>query len=111
MSRLRSLPRVRVPLSEVGGVPQAQVRGILGYKLPGQDRMDTPQPGQDGVSSLARTGWGTTPPLPGQNSRSTCYAAGGMPLEFRQEDYCFFLYIIILEWLPCQRYINCQFVH
>ena len=32
--------------------------------------------------------WGTPPPIRRQNSRvSTCYAAGGMPLAFTQEDF------------------------
>ena len=58
-----------------------------------------PQPGLDGGRGTwgnpppARSGWcggGTpsTPPPIGQSSIvSTCYAAGGMPLAFTQEDF------------------------
>ena len=55
---------------------------------PSQVRMvypPLPQPGQDGVPSLARDG---VLPSPGQGSRwSTWYAAGGMPFAFTQEDF------------------------
>ena len=56
---------------------------------PGQDWGISP--GQDWVPP--RLGWGTAPartrfpPPPRQNCRATtCYAAGGMPLAFTQED-------------------------
>ena len=35
-----------------------------------------------------RTGWGTPPPV--RRQISTCYAAGGMPLAFTQEDFLVF---------------------
>ena len=68
-----------------------------GYPSPGQEKY--PSPGKDGVPP-ARSRWGTRPgqdgvppsqdwgtPPPGQNIRArTCYAAGGMPLAFMQED-------------------------
>ena len=52
--------------------------GTPGWGTPARTGLDT---------SLARSRWGTPP---GQNSRaSTCYAAGGMPLAFTQEDFLF----------------------
>ena len=40
------------------------------------------------VPPSTRTGWGTPPPPIRQSSiASTCYAAGGMPLAFTQEDF------------------------
>ena len=45
------------------------------------------QSGLDGVPPV-RTGWGTPSPVRRQSSKaSTCYAVGGMPLAFTQEDF------------------------
>ena len=53
-----------------GGTPsQVWMGGYLGYP---------PQPGLDGVPS---------PPHRQSSIASTCYAAGGMPLAFTQEDF------------------------
>ena len=107
-----------VPGPFQGGGTPVLAKG-RGYFLPqlGQDR-DTPQPGQDWGTPLGRTGLGHLPPArtwlgylpsqditgyplgqdrtevppppPRQNSRAnTCYAAGGMPLAFTQEDFLF----------------------
>ena len=84
------------------GTPsQVQVRGILGYPQPGMDGvppsqnwmgyptpcqewMGSPQPGLDGVPPGQN--WMGYPPIR-QSIASTCYAAGGMPLAFTQEDF------------------------
>ena len=94
------------PMSSLGGLPHLHLHTIIlplipcpfhgvphlhpiilplvpcpfwGYPSPRWGDWGTPQPGQDGVPP--------PPPPPGQNSRTrTCYAAGGMPLAFTQED-------------------------
>ena len=73
----------------VGGTPaRSGWWGYLGYPPPPQLGLDdggTP-PHQD----LARVppGMGYPPPPTRQSSiASTCYAAGGMPLAFTQEDF------------------------
>ena len=62
------------------GVPHPRSALNLGYP-PGQDWMGYPPPGPglDGVP----------PPKPSDRAalESTCYAAGGMPLAFTQEDF------------------------
>ena len=101
-----------------GGVPHHRSVGG-GYPIPGLDgegypsqiwMVGVPQPGLDGRGYLGyppRPGldggehtWGTPPPPPPildgvppprQSSiASTCYAAGGMPLAFMQEDFLVF---------------------
>ena len=42
-----------------------------------------PRSGVGGYPGQVFTGWGTPPP----SIASTCYAAGGMPLAFTQEDF------------------------
>ena len=66
----QGVPQYRYTLSQAG----------MGYPQPGMEyplaRMGYPQ-----------QGWGT-PHTPGyDNRRSTCYAAGSMPLVFTQEDF------------------------
>ena len=75
------------PPSARTGLGYPPARTGLGYP-PARSGWGTPPPGQvrTGVPPLARSGWSTFP-APRQNSRaSTCYAAGGMPLAFTQED-------------------------
>ena len=75
-----------VPHPADGGYPPSKIRmGVL----PIQDWMGYPLPHQqDGVCPLSKTGWGTPPPVRRQISKvSTCYAAGGVPLAFTQEDF------------------------
>ena len=67
-----------------------------------------PPSGLDEVPPF-RTGWGTPPiqdwigtlsPIRRQSSvASTCYAAGGMPLAFTQED--FLVFILMRTWTLC----------
>ena len=61
----------------------------------------SPPPWLDGVPPTV-TGWGTPnptmtgwgkPPPPHTNIASTCYAAGGMPLAFTQEDFLVSLFV------------------
>ena len=96
-------------LSQVqGGMPQGTpIQDWMGYP-PGPDLgWGTPNPELDGVSPWSRpgmgypqsrTGWGTPPPIQDwmgtphpirrQSSiANTRYVAGGMPLEFTQEDF------------------------
>ena len=87
------------------GVPPDQVRMghppdqvWMGYPLdlgwgtprPGQDGAP-PWPGLDGVPPRPGTGYPPRPgmgyPPPNWDIASTCYAAGGMPLAFTQEDF------------------------
>ena len=109
------------PRSECGG-------GYLGYSHPlNQVRMGYPPtwPGLDGVlpgpgmgypltwdgvppwtwngvpPDLGRStpldlGWGTPPGI-----ASTCYAAGGMPLAFTQEDFLVLKLVLLQCFLPC----------
>ena len=73
------------------GVPPSKIR----MRYPTHQRLD-------GVPPPSRTGWGTphprldeaTSPIPPPptvrrqiSKASTCYAAGGMPLAFTQEDF------------------------
>ena len=88
-----------------GRVSQPKVWMEGGYPIPGLDG-GYPIPGLDRVGGAQGTpsspGWGTShqqdgvPPCPGQdgggylnwNSMAcTCYAAGGMPLAFTQEEF------------------------
>ena len=46
-----------------------------------------PHPRMEYTPPQARSGWEYPPPPGWDNRRSTCYAAGGMPLAFRQEDF------------------------
>ena len=87
---------------ERGGLPHLAIGGgypLLrsgwgGYPFPGLDG-GTPFPGLDrGDTPFAgpRSGWRVPPhPRSGQGDRNiavcTCYAAGGMPLAFMQEDF------------------------
>ena len=87
----------------VGGYPGYPPQpGLDGVPPPNQVWMvggtwGTPSPGLDGgggvpgVPPPTRSGWGTPPPDQvwiRQNSiASTCYAAGGVPLAFTQEDF------------------------
>ena len=87
----RFFPRSLVP-GPFKGVPQD---GVLPVRS-GQIR--TPQPGQ-----------GRVPPSPRQNSRAnTCYATGGMPLAFTQEDFLFlfgfpiFLFSLLVCMIYCE---------
>ena len=80
------------PISDQdGGYPTSWPE--MGYPHPGQ------LPGQDGGYPLS-AGWGYPPPIqvpsqdgggevtPNQNNIACiCYAAGGMPLAFTQEDF------------------------
>ena len=55
---------------------------------PGQNWMGVPSP-----PPLVGTGWGT---LPSSGDREACYAAGGMPLAFTQEDPLFFVVFLVI---------------
>ena len=82
----------------VGGYPWYPSTTRTGWGTPHQDWMGYPPP------STTRTGWGTPPtqvwmvggtrgtPTPMRQSSiaSTCYAAGGVPLAFTQEDFLVF---------------------
>ena len=57
------------------GVPQPGLNG-RGYPIPGV-----------GVPSQVWMVGGTQPPIRQSSIASTCYAAGGMPLAFTQEDF------------------------
>ena len=61
------------------------------------------QDGLDGVTPLSRTGWGNPSPLVGRHSSiaNTCYAVGGIPLAFTQEDF-----LVILANFPLQLHEN-----
>ena len=75
------------------GYPR-QVWMVEGYPIPGLG-WGLPQPGLDGwylgYPPPAGSGWweGTQgmPPTRQSSIASTCYAAGGMPLAFRKEDF------------------------
>ena len=91
-----SSPRYPHPVPIGGGYP-SQVS--IGYPIPHWDWM--------GVSPV-RTRWGYphrdwmggTPRK--QNSRvSTCYATGGMPLVFKQEDFLAFFFKTSVGHLDC----------
>ena len=117
------LSQVTGPMSFPGGTPVpgsfpghwSQVTGprsFLGVPHPDQG---VPQSWQDGVPPLARSRWGTPPtsqvrmgylcpgqdlgpppPPPEQNNRaSTCYATGGMPLAFTQEDCLVYIDVFV----------------
>ena len=66
---------------------------VRGYPIPGLGRGYPPaRSGRWGggvpwVPPTTRTGWGTHPPSRQSSIASTCYAAGGMPLAFTQEDF------------------------
>ena len=52
--------------------------------------------------------WGTPPPITQSSIASTCYAAGGVPLVFTQEDFLFigfidFFYFIYFYLFPNRR--------
>ena len=90
-------------LAKSGGTPAR----FGGYPIPGlgvtHPRVGVPQPGLGGYpisglgGTLTRSGWGVprypptlrwdTPPPRQISIASTCYAAGGMPLAFTQEDF------------------------
>ena len=60
-----------------------------GYPHPrsGQIPQGTPpHPRLDGIPPPSKTGWGT-PSHPPISKASTCYAAGGVPIAFTQEDF------------------------
>ena len=76
------------PLSQpwIGGTPISRM-GYLPYPwVPPVRRMGYPPDLRWGVPP-SKTGWGT--PLP-VSKTSTCYAAGGVPLAFTQEDFLVF---------------------
>ena len=90
--------------------------GYLGYPPPGQDGVPPP-PTWDGVpppldltgvppldmgqGTPPDLGWGNPPQtwdgVPPPGIASTCYAAGGMPLAFTQEDFLVYLYFHYLK--------------
>ena len=81
-------PRLLVP-GPFWGIPQPWPGQDGVPTRPGQDRV--PPPGQVRMRYPTARDWGT--PHRGQNSRaSTCYAAGGMPLAFRQDDFLVWTY-------------------
>ena len=69
------------------GTPLGQVWMVGGYLIPG---VGVPWPGLDGGGGT----WGNPPYPPTRQSSiaSTCYAGGGMPLAFTQEDFLVFLF-------------------
>ena len=78
--------------SQVGGVPSPRsggypVPGLGGYLVPGPGGYPVPGPGGYPIPGL-----GGTPGTPPRQSStaSTCYAAGGVPLAFTQEDFLVF---------------------
>ena len=76
---------IQYPSQVRTGYPYQDWMGVPPLRLDG----GTPPPNLDWVPPI-RAGWGyPPPPLPRrQSSRaSTCYAAGGMPLAFTQEDF------------------------
>ena len=84
----------------MGGTPfQVWMVGDPGYP--------PPRPGLDGGVLHLRFGWwggtwGTLPPTMRQSSiASTCYAAGGVPLAFTQED---FLVIVVCSHFNLRNY-------
>ena len=64
-----------------GGTPQSKT----GWVLP-NPRLDGVPPSRTGWGTPppSKTGWGTPPPV---SKASTCYASGGVPLAFTQEDF------------------------
>ena len=92
---LLSQVQMGYPILLMGGTPiQDQDRGYPGVspgwgldRVPHQDWMGVP---------LSRTGWGN----PSQISiASTCYAAGGMPLAFKQEDF-----LVVIDFEFCSEF-------
>ena len=95
-----------VPQSGLGGVPHPKSGG---YPIPGLDGVPPSQtwdgvpPPRPGTGYPRILGWGTPPdlgrgtlpppdlrwgtPPPTWDIASTCYAVGGMPLAFTQEDF------------------------
>ena len=65
-------------------------RGYQGTLWPGLDGGGVPKVPTGQVwcgGGYPGTGWGTLPPIRQSSIASTCYAAGGMPLAFTQEDF------------------------
>ena len=91
-----------VPLFRTGWDTPYQQNGIP----PVQDWMGSPCPGLDGIPPISRmgyppsqTGWGTPHQVPPTISKaSTCYAAGGVPLAFTQEDFLVLFLSIVKNW-------------
>ena len=75
------------PIQLIGGGRIPHHSGPGGYPIPGLDGLL--DGGYPWVPPPSRTGWNTPPPpIMRQNSiGSTCYAAGGMPLAFTQDDF------------------------
>ena len=80
---------------KTGGTPHIPpVQDWMGYPHPRddgvppiQDWMGYPHPSLDEVSPPIQEGMGYLPPPSPINKASTCYAAGGVPLAFTQEDF------------------------
>ena len=77
----------------VGGIPRPGLER-WGTPLPGLDGGVVPGvppwPGLDGGGTPASSGWWGVPQVPPPTRiASTCYAAGGMPLAFTQEEFLF----------------------
>ena len=84
------------------GVPRPRsVRGG-GYPIQGLgEGVPHPRSGWEGYPVWVggypnpRCGWGTPPPIRHSSIANTCYAAGGMPLVFTQEDFLVYLFICL----------------
>ena len=59
----------------------------MGVPIPGPGGEGTPIQLWMGYPSPSMTGWGTPPIRREISIESTCYAGGGMPLAFTQEDF------------------------
>ena len=92
------------PVRSGGGYPIPGLVGVppgpgMGYPLPDLGQGTPPGPG---TGYLPWT-WDRVPPGPGTGDRvppsiaSTCYAAGGMPLAFTQEDFLVILLFSTLQ--------------
>ena len=80
------------PTSSWWGIPTFQLTGVpISGRYP-FSQGKYPQPGRFPPTSTARVGTSTT--------ASTCYAAGGMPLAFTQEDFL----VVFID----QRYLCCE---
>ena len=102
-----------------GGYPIPGLDG--GYPIPGPDGGGYPIPGPDrrypillmgecphprsgwgsiqGYPLLSRTGWCNPPPI---SKASTCYAAGGVPLAFTQENFL----VVCCLWFYSSHVLN-----
>ena len=79
------------PHSEWMGVPPPPQSGLDGDNPPSWLNGSTPSPRQDWMRGIPHQNWMGVPPVRRQSSRvNTCYAAGGMPLAFTQEEFLVF---------------------